>query len=399
MEPYASPVPIPDFAPGGDFSVGVEEELMLLEPGGDLMGAAAAPLVSALRADPGCRGVVTAEVYVDQVELNSPVCAGAEDAHASLRALRSWVLGQGAVPAAVGVHPAAPLGGACLSPSPRYDAIVAEYGGLLRTPTAALQVHVGVPDAATAMLAYRGLRQQMPLLRALAAATPYWHGVDSGLASTRSAILRSYPRTTVPPLLRSWDEYVDRTRALVRAAEVPDHTYVWWDLRPRPELGTLEVRVMDAQPSLARVAGLTALVQGIARHAVEAPARDELSDDVLAVNDHRAAHGGLEPARRGRGRRPAPDARGGAPGAGAGAGGAGRRRARRLRSTSSRRCWRGRTSPPGSAGCTRPRACGACWPTWWRARRTWTASRDQGPTGTTPYPWPGPVSRRARRPR
>ena len=295
MEPYASPVPIPDFAPGGDFSVGVEEELMLLEPGGDLMGDAAAPLVSALRADPGCRGVVTAEVYVDQVELNSPVCAGAEDAHASLRALRSWVLGQGAVPAAVGVHPAAPLGGACLSPSPRYDAIVAEYGGLLRTPTAALQVHVGVPDAATAMLAYRGLRQQMPLLRALAAATPYWHGVDSGLASTRSAILRSYPRTTVPPLLRSWDEYVDRTRALVRAAEVPDHTYVWWDLRPRPELGTLEVRVMDAQPSLARVAGLTALVQGIARHAVEAPARDELSDDVLAVNDHRAAHGGLGP--------------------------------------------------------------------------------------------------------
>ena len=208
---------------------------MLVDAAGDLMGAAAAPLVSALRADPGCRGSVTAEVYVDQVGAQLAACAGAEDVARQPAGLRAWVLEPGRRPAAVGVHPSAPLGRRLPdSPSPRYDAIVAEYGGLLRTPTAALQVHVGVPDAGTAMLAYRGLRQQMPLLRALAAATPYWHGVDSGLASTRSAILRSYPRTTVPPLLRSWDEYVDRTRALVRAAEVPDHTYVWWDLRPRP---------------------------------------------------------------------------------------------------------------------------------------------------------------------
>ena len=78
------------------------------------------------------------------------------------------------------------------------------------------------------------------------------------------------------------------------AAEVPDHTYVWWDLRPRPELGTLEVRVMDAQTSLSRVAGLTALVQGIARHAVEAPDPEELSDDVIAVNDHRVLRLGLD---------------------------------------------------------------------------------------------------------
>jgi carboxylate-amine ligase len=72
------------------------------------------------------------------------------------------------------------------------------------------------------------------VLSALAAGTPYWHGRDSGLASARSPILRSYPRTPVPPLLWSWDEYVTRTELLMAAAEVPDHTYVWWDLRPRP---------------------------------------------------------------------------------------------------------------------------------------------------------------------
>jgi glutamate---cysteine ligase / carboxylate-amine ligase len=294
VAPTRAPL-VPAFRPGGDFSVGVEEELMLVDARGELLGADAAPLVASLQRTGPAAGGVTGEVYVDQVEINSPPCASAEDVHAHVRALRAAVLDRGARVAAVGVHPSAPLGGARLTPSPRYDAIVAEYAGLLRTPTAALQVHVGLPDAETAMLAYRGLRHQMPLLRALTVGSPYWHGVDSGLASTRAAILRSYPRTTVAPLLRSWEEYVERTELLVNAAEVPDHTYVWWDLRPRPELGTLEVRVMDAQPSLARVAGLTALVQGIARRAVEAPDPEDLADDVVAINDQRAARDGLDP--------------------------------------------------------------------------------------------------------
>lgn len=285
---------VPAYQSGAEFTVGVEEELMVVDAEGELLGAAAAPLVDLLRRSTPGFGVVTGEIYADQVELNSPACATAEDVVRSLRALRTWVADRGVHTMSVGVHPSAPLGEAAIAPSPRYDAIVGEYAGLLRTPTAALQVHVGLPDTDTAMLAYRGLRARMPLLRALAAGSPYWHGVDSGLASARSAILRSYPRTTVPPRLRSWQDYLTRTEALVVTAEVPDHTYVWWDLRPRPELGTLEVRVMDAQPSLSRVAGLTALVQGIARRAVEAPDPEELSDDVTAVNDHRVARHGLD---------------------------------------------------------------------------------------------------------
>lgn len=284
---------VPPYRSGGDFTVGVEEELMLLGPGGELLGTSGVALVDALRASTSS-GVVTGEVYVDQVELNTPVCRGGDEVQRSLRDLRASVAAGGARILAAGVHPTAPFGAATLAASPRYDRIVDEYAGLLRTPTAALQVHVGLPDARTGMLAYRGLRHQVPLLRALAAGSPFWHGVDSGLASSRSAILRSYPRTTVPPLLRTWEEYVARTSALLEAAEAPDHTFVWWDLRMRPLLGTVEVRVMDAVPSLATVAGLTALVQGIARRAVEAPDVLDLPDDVLAVNDHRACRHGLE---------------------------------------------------------------------------------------------------------
>ncbi|MBC2933985.1 YbdK family carboxylate-amine ligase [Nocardioides sp. zg-1228] len=287
-------VGVPAHVPGGEFSVGVEEELMLVDDQDALMGAAAGPLVAAMSQSRPDAGVVTGEIYVDQVELNTPVCATAEDAWRALRELRALVGKNGGRVLAAGVHPTAPVGVADIAASPRYDRIIDEYAGLLRTPTAALQVHVGLPDERTAILAYRGLRNRLPLLRALAAGSPYWHGLDSGQATARAAIIRSYPRTTMPPLLRSWDDYVARTESLMRAAEASDHTYVWWEMRPRPLLGTLEVRVMDSVPSLTSVAALTALVQGIARRAVEAPDEHDLDDDVLAVNDHRASRYGLD---------------------------------------------------------------------------------------------------------
>lgn len=144
------------------------------------------------------------------------------------------------------------------------------------------------------MLAFRGLRHRLALLRALSAGSPYWHGRDSGLASARWAVLRSYPRSGTPPVVHSWEEYVDLTRAVIDAAGVPDYTHIWWDLRAQPRLGTLEVRVMDAQPSLDTVAGLAALVQGLARYAVERPVVTDVPSAVLDENDFRAARHGLE---------------------------------------------------------------------------------------------------------
>ncbi len=285
---------VPPFVSGGEFTVGVEDELMLVDDEGELLGERAVPLVADLVERCDGPGVVVGEVYADQVEVTSPVCRGGEDVFASLTGLRSSLRSGGARIMSAGIHPSAALGGAVLSSSSRYDHIVDEFAGLLRTPTAAFQVHVGLPSEEALMLAYRGLRQRLPLLRALAAATPFWHGRDSGRASARSAVIRSYPRHGVPPLLRTWEEYVARTEALVAAAEAPDDTYVWWDMRPRPLIGTLEVRVMDAVPSVSLAAGLTALVQGIARRAVESPDALDLTDDVLAVNDDRSARHGLD---------------------------------------------------------------------------------------------------------
>ncbi|MCF6379920.1 glutamate-cysteine ligase family protein [Nocardioides KLBMP 9356] len=284
---------VPDFRPGGDFTLGVEDELMLVDDAGELLSERAVPLVSALVGSHVGPGHVVGEVYADQVEVTTAVCRDGDEVLAALTALRSHVTASARVMSS-GVHPTAALGAAVTSPSSRYDRIVGEFAGLLRTPTAAFQVHVGLPDEQSLMLAYRGLRRRLPLLRAIAAATPYWHGVDSGLASARSAVIRSYPRHSVPPLLHTWEEYVARAEALLVAAGAPDDTYVWWDLRPRPLIGTLEVRVMDAVPSVELAAGLASLVQGIARRAVERPDDRDPSDDVLGVNDDAAIRHGLD---------------------------------------------------------------------------------------------------------
>ncbi len=281
------------WVPGGDFTVGAEDELLLVDEEGQLLGSRASTLLTSLLSQESQAGTIQSEVFLEEIELGTPPCSDAHGLVTSLAYLRQRV-GMTARTMGVGVHPSAPFGIAPTTSSPRYDRLTEEFAGLFRTPTAGFQVHVGTPDQDTAMLAYQALRNRLPVLRALAAGSPYWHGRDSGLASSRSAILRSYPRTTMPPALRNWEQYVQTVTRQMRAAEVPDYTYVCWELRPHPRLGTIEVRVMDAQPSLARIAGLTALVQGLARHAAEVPDRDDLPDDVLVANDFAACRYGLE---------------------------------------------------------------------------------------------------------
>lgn len=283
-----------DFRPGGEFTLGAEEESLLVRRNGLLRSGGAERLATELARQPSAAGAIKPEIFANQIELNSVVCASADQLHHSLAGLRADVRRAGAWLLATGVHPAGQFGRVRTVRSARYDAIHAELGGLLRTPTSSLQVHVGFPDAETAMTAYAGLRHQLPILRALGASSPFWYGQDSGLVCSRAAVMWSYPRVGIPPAVHDYEEYVDRATRAMAAAEVPDHSFLWWDMRVQPQLGTLEVRVMDTQPSLERAAGLAALVQGIARASVERPLFEDLPSEVLAENDFRAARYGLD---------------------------------------------------------------------------------------------------------
>ncbi|WP_262848162.1 carboxylate-amine ligase [Mumia quercus] len=238
-----------EWHPSDEFTLGAEDELLLVDENAELLGQAAAPVLDALR-ERATTGNVKGEVFADEVELETPVCADAEQVYDALKELRRTVTDEGVRMLAAGVHPTAAFGAAALTTSPRYDRLGHEFAGLLRTPTAAFQVHVGLPDPASALTVYRTLRNRLSVFRALAAGSPYWHGRDSGLACVRPAILRSYPRTTMPPALPSWEAYEEAIAVARWAHEVPDYSYVCWELRPQPRLGTIEVRVMDAQSSL-----------------------------------------------------------------------------------------------------------------------------------------------------
>ena len=141
--------------------------------------------------------------------------------------------------------------------------------------------------------ACNGLRAHLPLFQALAANSPFWHGRDSGLASARAHVFRALPRSEIPPAFASYDEYAENVEVLATAGGLPDYTFLWWDIRLHPVLGTVEVRAMDCQSSLADVAGLGALVHALARHAAEAHGPWE-HRDVITESSFRAARDGLD---------------------------------------------------------------------------------------------------------
>jgi glutamate---cysteine ligase / carboxylate-amine ligase len=265
--------------------------VLLVDSDGEL-GGDSAHLIASL----GDLGASTAspEIFLSQVEFNTPACRDATELAPHLSRCRAALVAAGQQAIATGVHPTAQLGRFERTRSPRYDILADEFAGVLRTPTSAFQVHVGLPDKDSLLAAYRRIRNELPVLRALAASSPYWHGSDSGLASARAAVIRSYPRVGVPPVLRSYDEYEAAVREEMEAGEVPDYTFVCWEVRPHPRFGTLEVRVMDAQPSLHHAVWLAALVRSLAQHAAESRPRADLPPAVLAANDFRALRYGLD---------------------------------------------------------------------------------------------------------
>jgi carboxylate-amine ligase len=223
------------------------------------------------------------------------VCATAEDGVRAVAALRERARATGATMIGAGIHPDGAFGDVLHVPEPRYDEIHAQLRGLLRrTPTCALHVHVGMPDAETAIRVYNGLREHLPLLQALAANSPFWHGTDSGLASARAQLFRGYPRGDIPPAFASFEDFEATVEAVVRAGDAPDYTFLWWDLRPHPRLGTVEVRAMDAQSALWTVAGIAGLVHGLARAAAEEERTAPWTPrEALMESSFRAARDGL----------------------------------------------------------------------------------------------------------
>jgi len=275
-----------------DFTIGAEEELLLVDPGTRRLDHRSSELIPAMGVD---ERSARHDIYEAQVELGSPVCRTAQEAAVALGGLRARLREVGGTAIGAGLHPAAELGDVVITDEERYHHEEENLRGLVhRTPDCALHVHVGMPDADTAMRAFNGLREHLPLLSALAGSSPYWHGQDSGLSSTRIVLRRGFPRVEVPRVFRDHEDHDQTVSAILAAGDLRDYTFIWWDVRLHPRLGTVEVRVMDGQSSLETVAAIAALVHGLAKREAEGRPEGYRTREELSETCFRASAHGLE---------------------------------------------------------------------------------------------------------
>jgi carboxylate-amine ligase len=243
----------------------VEEEYMLVDAR-DLGLAAAVERV--LEASSGAHG--KRELYQCQIEVAAPPCATADEAFDRLATLRGELVEDaravGARIAAAGTHPFSLAEDQAVTSQARYLGILdALRYPARRSVVFGMHVHVAVGDADKAMHVMESLVADVPVLLALSASSPFWRGVDSGLASTRLVIGSSAPHTGTPPAFASFGEFGEVVERLGRARALPDASYLWWDVRPHPRLGTVELRMLDVQPRLRDAAALAGLVQALVR--------------------------------------------------------------------------------------------------------------------------------------
>jgi glutamate---cysteine ligase / carboxylate-amine ligase len=279
------------FGTGEPFTIGLEEELLLVDP--DTLQLAHV----ADRVLPGMglsRERADHEAFLAEIEVRSEPRRTASEAIGDIAAGRAAVIAAGGTPMAVGLHPDARFGDVRLVESDRYRRVEGEMRGLIkRTPECALHVHVAMPSPDAAVAGLMGLRETLPLIGALGAGSPFWFGFDSGLASARSAIIRAYPGRGLPPRLRGWEDYLESLDAIAAGGGPQDHTMVWWDARLQPRLGTIELRELDVQTRLDEAAGIAALVHAVARRAAEQPP-EQSPDQALHWSSFRAVRDGLD---------------------------------------------------------------------------------------------------------
>jgi len=283
------------------YTLGVEEEVMLIDPH---QGWALAQRIEDVldQLPPELVGRVSAETHQAAIELKSDPHESVDNLAEDLQRLRldlvTLLERMGLDAGAAGMHPTALWSEMEVTSAGRYQVIRQTMRDLAsREPTFALHVHISVPDPERSIELYNRLRAHVPLLLALSGNSPFWRGRDAGFASMRTIVFGAFPRTGMPRRYGSYSDWVETVDLQVRAGALPEPTFLWWDVRPQPRFGTVEVRVMDAQSRVSETASLAALVQAIARLELEegyAPAELISAEEVLAENRFLAARDGID---------------------------------------------------------------------------------------------------------
>jgi len=241
------------FEASDDFTVGLEEELQILDPSTLALDQRYGELAGAAQTDPLLAEAIAGELIESEIEIRSGRGATFADAVAAQRDARSRLFGlaaaNGARLAATGTHPWSPWQEQRIIDTEHYRRVEEGLKYVAwRNNTFSLHVHVGVRGADRAIAVCDRLRAMLPELLALSANSPFLDGRDSGLHTVRTQIFtKSFPRCGIPDAFGDWRTYAEFVELLVRTRSIVEHTQLWWSVRPHHAYGTVEVRICDAQ--------------------------------------------------------------------------------------------------------------------------------------------------------
>jgi carboxylate-amine ligase len=214
-------------------------------------------------------GYVKPELMQSVLEVATLPCEDVGEAAEQLTALRRSVsevaASLGLAIGAAGTHPSALYEDQEIVDRPRYRELVDVLGWIAKQELIfGTHVHVGIDEADKAVYVADGIRGYLPLLLGMSSNSPLWRSKVTRMMSSRTPVFRGFPRVGIPPYYGSWEIYSHRVELMMRGGAIPDYTYLWWDVRPHPNLGTVEVRVFDQQTRIEHTIGFAALIQSLA---------------------------------------------------------------------------------------------------------------------------------------
>ncbi|HVK62206.1 MAG TPA: YbdK family carboxylate-amine ligase [Bdellovibrionales bacterium] len=255
------------FSPSEPLTLGVEIEVQLLDPETwDLKPASTVLL-------PLCEphtDRIKAELFQSMIEINTGVCNDAheirKDLTASLEILGPIAKNLGLRLASSGTHPFANYNGRLLYPATRYQNLIDRNKWIARRLMIfGLHIHIGMRSGDHAIQMNNALLHYLPMLLAITASSPYWHAEDTELASSRITFFEALPTGGHPCRVDSWDEFETLYMKMIKANAITSPKDIWWDIRPSPGYGTLEIRVCDGLPTLEETVMVTALVHSLSK--------------------------------------------------------------------------------------------------------------------------------------
>jgi carboxylate-amine ligase len=280
------------------YTLGIEEELMIVD--GETLELSNA--IEQLLED-SADGEIKPELMESVLEISTNPCANTQEAGEQLRSLRrrvcSTAKNKGLAIGSAGTHPFAMWEDQRIVRRPRYHDLVDALRFVARQELIfGMHVHVGVDDAEKAIHIANGMRVHVPVLLALSANSPFWRADATGLMSTRMPIFRAFPRVGIPPAYKDWADYEQRIGFMIDSGVMEDPTYLWYDVRPHPKFGTVEVRACDSQTRVEHTVGLAALIQAMVKELAEHfDSGAELSEypwEMIDENKWLAARHGLD---------------------------------------------------------------------------------------------------------